>query len=359
MTGTLICLHPEIVTPMLYGYRLVPFFIVLVSLVISPFVCSVTPNLDESYDDWCKDHCSSFEACSERFSDNYVDLQVKIGLNEEARNIGVGQDLVYDAYFGKTIARQTFHTQFVLDVAAAVGISPCRLYIRNISSYNRDIVVTFRLYPVDVTVVQNLTKIIQQYPESDLYSSEKKVSKFIDHSVGLVVHKWDLSLVLKYNIGVIEGVAGAQREYLNEGGERWCKDNDYPKTAYCDFEWQFREDIVNALHLDSSALVEVLMIRSMGRDSVLVSFRFIPRQIVESASWVSALILELKRQVSSESLMIPIFWVSFLIRLKYLFKGKRSQFFALFGKCYGSVRLNVGRFREWWLSEISFSLPTL
>jgi hypothetical protein len=82
---------------------------------------------------------------------------------------GPGRHLMHQKYFGNTISRQSFETQFVLDVSSALETSPCRLHITGVSPEESEqywdsesVFITFRLFPVDSTLISALTKLIQE-----------------------------------------------------------------------------------------------------------------------------------------------------------------------------------------------------
>ncbi len=125
------------------------------------------------HDLWCQSNCFSIESCDERFGDNFVDLQIQT--NHSILD-GPGQHLIYDStYMGSTISKQTFETQFVIDISeTSLGISPCKVHMLNISSVGRDyknVLIEFRLYEVLHEEIFSLTRQIQNY--SSIYYSGK------------------------------------------------------------------------------------------------------------------------------------------------------------------------------------------
>lgn len=68
---------------------------------------------------------------------------------------------------------------------------------------------------------------------------------------------------------------------LNKGGSRWCEDIERKQNAnmsvvdYCEFEMYFCQDLATVLFVEAEN-IDVLFIKSMGEDAVIVSFRFIP-----------------------------------------------------------------------------------
>lgn len=115
-------------------------------------------------DEWCITHdCFSIETCQETFQNNYVDLQIQT--NHSIRD-GPGQHLIYDGPFmGETISRQSFITQFVLDISeTTLGISPCKVHVLDIATVRRDfknVRISFRLYDVVHEEIHELTRQIQ------------------------------------------------------------------------------------------------------------------------------------------------------------------------------------------------------
>jgi hypothetical protein len=82
-------------------------------------------------DAWCEEWCSSWDDCNEIFGSNYVDLRLRVRFTLDD---GPGRHLMHHKYFGNTISRQSFETQFVLDVSSALETSPCRLHITSVSA---------------------------------------------------------------------------------------------------------------------------------------------------------------------------------------------------------------------------------
>lgn len=281
-------------------------------LVLGAFILILPTFISAEYqgvDSWCAENCSDFKACSEKFQDDFVDLQVNIlkqKLSHQEKYDTLFWDLLDGVYFGNTIARQTFETQFILDVSTTIGVSPCRLYIRNIYPMTDfdighvgdiPLIVTFRFYPAEVKYIKKLTKAIQEY-DSRRNNSVKGIIRWVDPSIGLVVHQWDLSLKLMYNINVI-GYYNASKGYFDEGSKRLCgTSNAVQNTLYCEFESYFRNDLGSALSMVSPSFIQVLLVQPFGRDSVLIKFRFIPSSIQDSASWISMLVTSLSDQVS-------------------------------------------------------------
>ena len=81
---------------------------------------------------------------------DYVDLAFKIDYSALE---GPGQHLLNGVFLGLTIARETFATQFILDVHRAVNVSTQRLFVHNVTPAEhhfedaaRYVMVTFRMY---------------------------------------------------------------------------------------------------------------------------------------------------------------------------------------------------------------------
>lgn len=280
-------------------------YLIGVVLFFCPSIILYTAGAEGS-DEWCDVNCSSFEKCAKQFQDDFVDLQLKIVLPDDRRHSEIGSNLIYGAYFGDTVARQTFKTQFVDDVSVAIGESACRIYMRNIAPLDDAVIVTFRLYPTLIHEISLLTQLAQN-SRSALYRG--KVTSSTDPVVGLAVHKWDLSLRLTCSINIIGG--GKETNYLNEGSERWCEDSANIDSSYCEFELLFREDIARTLGLAHLEEVQVLFVKPAGKDSVLVFFRFIPYLVSDSAERIGNLVKILANQVCSKHISYSVIFGQF------------------------------------------------
>lgn len=131
-----------------------------------------------------------------------------------------------------------------------------------------------------------------------------KVTKAADQLYGLITLKWDFSLRLSFSISVI-GKDYVKEEddvlFLNQGSEIWCNDLVDKNTSYCEFEQFFREDLASSLSIEVNQ-VQILFIKSVGKDSVLVFFRFIPipnDSPEHDALWINVRLNELIDQVSN------------------------------------------------------------
>ncbi|GMI11724.1 hypothetical protein TrVE_jg8603 [Triparma verrucosa] len=265
----------------------------------------------EGNDAWCKANCQSFTQCNYVFGLDFVDLRIKTDFSSLH---GPGEHLITSVSLGDTIAKESFATQFIVDIAKALGVSTCQFYVISVdagSVYHtwnaNNVIVTFRLFPGDASIIQELTRQVQ-FPDSLLY--EGNVTKAVDDLYGLVAVNWDASLKLEYCMEIVGG-GGVKTDaenivYLNQGSERHCKDPLNADSTICEFETFFIQDVAAALGLADES-VEVLFIKAFGLDSVLVSFRLIPPHSVSGyagavdASWLSSRMSDLKTQVNDLS----------------------------------------------------------
>lgn len=157
---------------------------------------------------------------------------------------GPGNHLITGVSLGDTIASESFATQFILDLARALSVSPCQFYVKSVVAGDvyhtwsiENVIVTFRFFPADATVIKELTRQIQ-FPDSELYKGN--VTSATDDLFGLVAVNWDASLKLTYSMSVIgEGDVKTDTDgtvYLDQGSERFCKDPVNEGTAICEFE---------------------------------------------------------------------------------------------------------------------------
>ncbi|GMH67720.1 hypothetical protein TrRE_jg6907, partial [Triparma retinervis] len=223
---------------------------------------------------------------------------------------GPGNHLITGVTLGDTIASESFATQFILDLARALSVSPCQFYVKSVVAGDvyhtwsiENVIVTFRFFPADTTVIKELTRQIQ-FPDSELYKGN--VTSATDDLFGLVAVNWDASLKLTYSMSVVgEGDVKTDADgtiYLDQGSERVCKDVANEGTAICEFEAFFIQDVAEALGIARDE-VEILFIKKFGLDSVLISFRFIPPNDAHGvdASWLSSRMIDLKAQVNDLS----------------------------------------------------------
>lgn len=283
-------------------------------LVFALCICCTTANSSVQttpyfYDDWCEANCSSLVECNDQHGQNHVDLRIRVSF---PIGDGPGRHLVLGKYFGNTINRQSFETQFIFDIAAALETSPCRVYVLDVipegtGAYwdSDNVFVTFRLFPLDADAVASLTKQIQQ-PDSPFY--EGKVTKATDSLFGLVTLKWDFSIKLAYSISVVGGsdaIALLHHErYLNQGSLQSCLDSANAGSLYCRFQQHLVNDMEQSLELEHGQFV-VLFMKEADRNSVIVSFRIVPyASLVENThgseviNWINETTANLDSQIS-------------------------------------------------------------
>ena len=210
---------------------------------------------------------------------------------------GPGQDLLTDPiqsngtfqslYAGNTINRQSFDTQFVLDLEFALGIDKNRMFVVSVlpsgvhySHETEKVVVQFIILERNGTIgntlleaVALLTNMIQN-TNSTVYQGN--VTNSISPLWGLLVDTWDISLQMNYAIEIIGGGEEIDGYYLNQGGLGACdtiEAIDYPN--YCEFERFFEDDVSRALNV-SYYRVQILFIKTASKDSVHVFFRISP-----------------------------------------------------------------------------------
>eukprot|EP00984_Skeletonema_dohrnii_P017050 scaffold7682_cov137-Skeletonema_dohrnii-CCMP3373.AAC.4 len=267
---------------LLTSIRFVLVFLLLLSLpTFSTVVAADTiSNADIRHDQFCSEQCSSLSSCNELYNNNFVDLRLRV--NNFPIDDGPGKSLVFGKDFGTTVSRQTFETQFILDIAAALDASPCHFYIISVLPEGDDnywdsesVFVTFRLFPVRVEFVSSLTKQLQE-PESVLHDG--LVTRTADSLYGLVALPWDFTLKLTYSISIvgdIDVIHSSRGRYLNQGSLNSCVDAEYKGSRYCIFERYLSEDIERALSLEPGQFT-ILFIKEADRQSVVVTFRLIP-----------------------------------------------------------------------------------
>lgn len=263
------------------------------------------------FDDWCEEWCSSWKECNDIFDSNYVDLRLRIRLSIYD---GPGKHLIQDKYFGTTISRQSFETQFVLDVATALETSPCRLHITSVfpegdANYwdTESVFVAFRLFPADASLVAALTTLIQE-PNSRLYDGQ--VTRVADTFYGLKAQQWDHSLKLMYSIPIVGGsdvVHSINGKFLNQGSMLSCRNPSSSTSKYCIFEAHIINDFERVLGLKPGQ-ISILFVKEADLHSVIVSFRLIPEVSLDGsgqdAKWVTLKLYELSRQMSDPNSMI-------------------------------------------------------
>lgn len=233
---------------------------------------------------------------------------------------GPGQDLLTDPirnpdgtfqslYAGNTINRQSFDTQFVLDLEYALGIDKNRIFVSTVRPSNvhfthetTKVIVQFIILERNGTqgntlleAIALLTNLIQNV-NSTLYH-KTNVTNSIDPLWGLLVDTWDISLKLSYAIEVIGRGEEIDGYYLNQGGLGACDINVaslYPN--YCEFERFFEDDVSRALNI-SYYRIQILFIKADSLDSVLVYFRVLPPRLNKDETNVIDTIANLVMQV--------------------------------------------------------------
>ena len=209
---------------------------------------------------------------------------------------GPGEDLVKDPfdtsiplYVGLTINRQTFDSQFILDMSYAIGIDVDRVYVVQVTPgdvhftwESSSVIVNFIFLERNNTQSNTLLEAIAeltnqiQIPDSRLYLGTN-VTVDLDPQWGLEVKTWDISLKLSYPIQTVGGNGVQEGYYLNQGSLGICNDvGALNFTEYCEFERFFEDDVSRALNI-SYYRVQVLFIKLSSLDSVLVHFRIIPK----------------------------------------------------------------------------------
>ncbi|RYH15905.1 hypothetical protein EON65_30935 [archaeon] len=229
---------------------------------------------------------------------------------------GPGQNLVTDPfntskvlYVGNTINRQTFDTQFVLDLSYAIGIEPERVFVQYVAKgdvhftwESTTVIVNFIFLERNDTSGKTLLEAVAeltmqiQTPGSPLYSGTN-VTVDIDPLWGLEIITWDISLRLTYNIHVIGGDSVKDGYYLNQGSLGTCDTPDSANhTKYCEFERFFEDDVSRALTITDNR-VQILFIKSAAYDSVIVHFRINPPVDAGEESNITQAIADLQYQV--------------------------------------------------------------
>lgn len=249
----------------------------------------------------------------------YANLTIKVNQPYQS---GPGQNLVKDPlnttkalYVGPTINRQTFDTQFILDLHRSTGIETERVFVLYVTKgdvhyswESTNVIVNFifleRTSNQSTTLLQAIQTLTQQIqdPKSHLYTGNTFVTKDIDPAWGLVVINWDVSLRLMYNIGIVGGGNVTDNYFIEQGSSGIC---DVPIAArnystYCEFERFFEDDVSRALSI-SVYRVQILFVKAASYDSVLVHFRIFPPKHGANEDNVTMAIENLARQVSDFS----------------------------------------------------------
>lgn len=244
----------------------------------------------------------------------YANLTMRIVLPYED---GPGQNLITDPenagrslFVGNTINRQTFDTQFVLDLNYAVGIDVARVYVLSVQKgkvhftwESTSVIVNFifleRNSTQSVTLLQavaDLTNLIQT-PTSKVYIGTN-TTLYTDPVWGLQVVTWDMSLRLSYNIQVVGGDSVREGYYLDQGSLGICDAIGAANfSKYCEFQRFFEDDVALALNI-SSFRVCVLFIKTAALDAVYVYFRIQPPRVGSKEDNVTLAMVNLAMQVA-------------------------------------------------------------
>lgn len=244
----------------------------------------------------------------------YANLTVKV---DRPFTDGPGQDLVKDPfdpsislYVGNTINRQTFDTQFILDMSYAIGIDVDRVYVLYVQkgtvhfSWESNFVIVNFIFlerngTTGMTLLEAIAELTNQIqtPTSNLFRGTN-VTNAIDPQWGLEVITWDVSLKLTYAIDIVGRQAVKDGYYLNQGSLGICDvAGSYNVTEYCEFERFFEDDIARAANI-SYYRVQVLFIKSAALDSVLVHFRLTPAMKGSTESNITSAIADLMVQTA-------------------------------------------------------------
>ena len=225
----------------------------------------------------------------------YANMTVKINRPIDE---GPGQNLIWDPYktkspgnlyVGNTINRQTFQTQFILDLVYILGINASRVFVTNVvkgdvhfSWESSNVIVSFIILERSdssamtlLEAVSMLTTTIQD-PISSVYIGTN-VTIDIDPLWGLELTNWDNSLKLSYSLENIGGdLLLNNQDYIDLGGRGTCdRNNSINYFYYCEFERYFERDISRALNI-STYRVHVLFVKKAAEDSVYIYFRIFP-----------------------------------------------------------------------------------
>ena len=317
---------------------LILFTSLLLLLISAATQAAITTSTTPPYtDDWCEQNCNSLNSCNELYQSNSIGLRLRVRFPID----NVGSHLIQDKYLVTTVSRQSFETQFILDLANATNTSPCRLYVLDVfpegtDNYwdNESVFISFRLFPADASFIAELTRQIQQ-PNSALYDGH--VTHATDSLYGLVIPQWDHSLKLLYStqlVGDSNVIDDSEHgRYLNQGSLQTCTASDYSthlvNNTYCKFEKYLIQDMERAsLDLQSGQFV-VLFIKEADRHSVIVSFRLIPEVSMNNTgqdiAWVESKVTMLIAQIADSESLLYSGNVSFKIDPTWGISGKSKQ----------------------------------
>ncbi len=243
----------------------------------------------------------------------YANLTLKINRPYQA---GPGDYLVKDPvapenelFAGNTINRQTFDTQFILDLSFAIGIDPNRVYVIHVSKgtvhyswESANVIVNFVfLERNELTNGETLLKAIAELTNQIQNKASKlylgNVTSDVDPLWGLEVKTWDISLKLTYAIDIVGGSQVLDGYYLNQGSLGICNDPGAENVSYyCEFERFFEDDVSRALAIQPYR-VQVLFVKAAALDAVLVHFRIMPPARNLKEANVTYAVADLMRQV--------------------------------------------------------------
>lgn len=135
---------------------------------IQGFIKNSLEHIPKNDDIWCEQNCHSLSKCLKVFGDDHADLRLRINFSV-THNDALGESLTNGNFFGNTISKQSFETQFVLDVSSSLSISPCRLYVVDLLpetnghfGEHKSVQVTFYLFPADTVNIRSLTMQVQK-----------------------------------------------------------------------------------------------------------------------------------------------------------------------------------------------------
>jgi hypothetical protein len=233
----------------------------------------------------------------------YANLSVRL---YRSYHDGPGQTLVTDPFdidanlfVGNTIARQSFDTQFILDINYALGIDVDRIFVLRVNQggvhfswESSSVIVNFVILERNQTgldtlsgstlleLIAQLTNDVQ-IPTSTVFQGTN-ITRFIDPLFGVQLEGWDVSLQLTYAIENIGGAAVVDGYYLNQGARGICDVEGAGNfSTYCEFERFFEDDLARALDV-SYFRIQIMFIKKSAYDSVLVHFRISPPMVDQS-----------------------------------------------------------------------------
>lgn len=130
-------------------------------------------------DDWCQKQCQSLAACEKLYGYDHFDVRLKAQYS--LLDGPAGQHLFRGKLFGGTVTSQTFQTQFIFDVSSALQISPCKVYVIDVSPEEQtgeeedtlwwdvnNVFISFKIFNTTIDPLKTLTKQVQE-AESEIY----------------------------------------------------------------------------------------------------------------------------------------------------------------------------------------------